>query len=570
MNYEFKIFCTFAAIMRKFVIFVTLLYIGALATFAQPTIVKTEMRAVWLTVIGGIDWPRTHATNEATMRQQQQELCRTLDQLQAANINCVLMHTRVRASVIYPSNIEPYCEYLTGKTGKSPGYDPLQFCIDECHKRGMQCHAWVVTLPVGKWNSPATKQLRQKMPNVIKKIGDEGFMNPERPETAEYLARICREITERYDIDGIHLDYIRYPETWKITIPRAEGRKHITHIVSTIRAAVKSIKPWVMYSCSPIGKFDDLPRFSSKGWNAYSKVCQDAQGWLEDGLMDALFPMMYFKGDHFYPFAVDWGQHTSGRIVAGGLGTYMLDKHQQNWSIDIMKREMYVLRSLGLGHAHFRSKFFTDNTKGIYDFSVEEFDRYPALVPPMTWERAEIPAAPATLTVSGNTLSWSAVPVSQSYTLYNVYASEVTPVDTDDPRNLIASRVMGTQLTLDTQPSTLNPQHYAVTAVDRFGNEGPARQDVGTTANRQPSTLNAPPSTLNTQPSTLPTDGTWLTIPEGFSEAEYIAIETLQGTIVATFQNSRHINISQLPQGIYLVKTLNAQGNTRRIGILKK
>ena len=560
--------------MRKIVFIFTLLYIGVLAATAQPTIVKTEMRAVWLTVIGGIDWPRTAAKNPTSMKQQQQELCLILDQLQAANINCVLMHTRVRASVIYPSTIEPYCEYLTGKTGMSPGYDPLQFCIDECHKRGMQCHAWVVTLPVGKWNSAATKQLRQKMPNTIRKIGDEGFMNPERPETAPYLASICKEITERYDVDGIHLDYIRYPETWKITVSREEGRRNINRIVRAIHDAVKKTKPWVMFSCSPIGKFDDLTRFSSKGWNAYSKVCQDAQGWLRDGLMDALFPMMYFKGDHFYPFAIDWQQHTYGRIIAGGLGTYMLDKGQQNWSLDVLKREMYVLRDLGLGHAHFRSKFFTDNTKGVYDFSVNEFDPYPALIPPMTWEHSQAPAAPASLQVNGNVLSWSAVPASESYTLYNIYASEVTPVETEDPRNLIATRVMETSLDLSMYQPPLTGFHFAVTALDRFGNEGPARQDNGRLSAPSVADGSAVSMTPGNSPgislSTLPTNGTTLTIPEGFSEAEYIAIETLQGTIVATFPNSRTINISQLPQGIYLVKTLNSQGITRRIGTLKK
>ena len=545
--------------MKKILSILIVTFLTALTATAQPTVVKTEMRAVWLTIIGGIDWPRTEAQNESSMRKQQQELCHILDELKAANINCVLMHTRVRASVVYPSQIEPWYEFLAGKCGRSPGYDPLQFCIDECHKRGMECHAWVVTIPVGKWNSAATKQLRQKMPKNIVKIGDEGFMNPERPETADYLARICREITERYDIDGIHLDYIRYPENWKIKVSREEGRRHITHIVKVIRQAVKSVKPWVMYSCSPIGKFDDLPRYNSRGWNAYTKVCQDAQGWLRDGLMDALFPMMYFKGDHFYPFAVDWQQHDSNRIVAGGLGTYMLDRGQQNWPLDVMKREMYVLRSLGIGHAHFRSKFFTDNTKGIYDFSKEEFDRYPALVPPMTWEHAEAPDAPATVSKEGNILTWSAVTTGESYTLYNIYASKTTPVNTADARNLVATRVMNT--TWQADPS----MHYAVTAIDRYGNEGPARQDVATSDEIDlPSTTQAPNVEL------LHSDGNYLTIPSGHENESYLAVETMQGTIIATYPNTRRLDISKLPKGFYLLKTLQEQGIARRVGYFMK
>lgn len=66
-------------------------------------------------------------------------------------------------------------------------------------------------------------------------------------------------------------------------------------------------------SCSPIGKFDDLSRYWSHGWNAYTKVAQDAQAWLKDGLMDELFPMMYFRGDQFFPFAIDWKEHSYGK-----------------------------------------------------------------------------------------------------------------------------------------------------------------------------------------------------------------------------------------------------------------
>lgn len=95
-------------------------------------------------------------------------------------------------------------------------------------------------------------------------------------------------------MDGIHLDYIRYPESWNVRVSREKGRKFITRIVEAIHRSVKREKPWVKMSCSPIGKFDDLGRYWSHGWNAYTKVCQDAQGWLKSGLMDELYPMMYF------------------------------------------------------------------------------------------------------------------------------------------------------------------------------------------------------------------------------------------------------------------------------------
>ena len=267
---------------------------------------KYEVRAVWLTTIGGIDWPHSYAQSERSAEKQKEELRAILDRLQKANINTVLLQTRIRATTIYPSQYEPWDGCLSGFPGKSPGYDALRFAIDECHKRGMEVHAWVVTIPVGKWNSYGCRQLRKRFPRLIKRIDQDGYMDPEATQTGCYLAEMCREIVQRYDVDGIHLDYIRYPETWKFRIGKDQARGNITRIVEKIHQAVKKEKPWVKMSCSPIGKFDDLSRYWSHGWNAYTKVAQDAQAWLKDGLMDELFPMMYFRGDQFFPFAIDW------------------------------------------------------------------------------------------------------------------------------------------------------------------------------------------------------------------------------------------------------------------------
>ena len=110
---------------------------------------KHEVRAVWLTTIGGIDWPHSYSQSPYSAKKQQQELCQILDRLQQAKINTVLIQTRIRGTMIYPSDYEPWDGCLSGFPGKTPGYDALQFAIDECHKRGMELHAWVVTIPVG-------------------------------------------------------------------------------------------------------------------------------------------------------------------------------------------------------------------------------------------------------------------------------------------------------------------------------------------------------------------------------------------------------------------------------------
>jgi len=462
----------------KAIIRILLLLTVTIAVNAQSP--KYEMRAVWLTTIGGIDWPHSYANSIHSIATQKRELTTILDQLQQAGFNTVLLQTRVRSTTIFPSGMEPWDGCLSGKPGVSPGYDALQFAIDECHKRGMQCHAWIVTIPVGKWNNYGCKQLRQKYPKLIVKIGDEGYMNPEKAETGDYLARFCREVTRRYDVDGIHLDYIRYPETWKLKVSRQQGRQHITSIVRKISQAVRQEKPWVMLSCSPIGKYDDLSRYKSGGWNANTTVCQDAQGWLRDGLMDALFPMMYFQGNNFYPFAINWKEYAYGRIVAPGLAVYMLHPKERNWGLDIIKREMNVLREQGLGHTYFRSKFLTDNIKGVYSFT-KDFNQYPALIPPMDWTGRQAPSPAQRLDVNrGMTtdrISWQGAQdrSGADYLLYNIYASEAYPVDISDARNLISTRQRRNSLSIHHGGKALN---YAVTATDRYGQESTAIRTI--------------------------------------------------------------------------------------------
>ena len=369
---------------------------------------------------------------------------------------------------------------LTGTHGKNPGYDPLKFIVDECHKRGMECHAWIVTIPVGKTSEARFKEFKRKNPKLAKSIGQDGFMNPEDPATGDYIARICAEVTRNYDIDGIHLDYIRYPETWpKKGAKPGERRLNITSIVRKIHHAVKSLKPWVKLSCSPIGKSGDLTRYRSGGWNAYNAVYQDAQGWLRDGLMDQLYPMMYFRENNFFPFALDWQERSYGRTIVSGLGIYFLSPSEGKWTLNDIKREMNFVRDNGIGHCYFRSKFLTDNTRGIYDFA-RHFDEVPALVPPMTWESSQKPFAPTEMNVqrsnSTDRLSWNGAvdPSRAPYLLYNVYASTAPDVDVNEPRNLIATRLMATQLNVPhTNGQTL---FYAVCAMDRYGNESQPKQ----------------------------------------------------------------------------------------------
>lgn len=534
---------------------------------------KYEVKAVWLTTIGGIDWPHSYAQSKRSAEKQKEELRAILDRLQKANINTILLQTRIRATTIYPSQYEPWDGCLSGFPGKSPGYDALQFAIDECHKRGMEVHAWVVTIPVGKWNSYGCRQLRKRFPRLIKRIDQDGYMDPEATQTGCYLAEMCREIVQRYDVDGIHLDYIRYPETWKFRISKDQARGNITRIVEKIHQAVKKEKPWVKMSCSPIGKFDDLSRYWSHGWNAYTKVAQDAQAWLKDGLMDELFPMMYFRGDQFFPFAIDWKEHSYGKIIAPGLGIYFLDPKEGKWNISDITSELYHLRNIGEGHAFFRNKFLLDNHQGVYDFVTAHFNRYPALVPPMTWESNKRPQQPVTLRIEENegttTLRWdnslqyedgTAIKTPSIYN--NVYASKEYPVDVHDARNLILTRTTRRQLTTRTGNT---PTYYAVTTTDGFGNESRAKQLNQTAVVKT--------TTRYGKACRLTTTGESIILPSSIHETDcqYIIVKNMQEQAVyITKPQNREINIKKIKDGIYTLNCVNHRNIEHTLGTFLK
>lgn len=563
-------------IMKRFKIFFIVLC-SVLAAKAQSIVFnnqvpKHEVRAVWLTTIGGIDWPHSYAQSSYSAEKQKKELTDILDRLQQAKINTVLIQTRVRGTMIYPSAYEPWDGCLSGFPGRSPGYDALQFAIDECHKRGMELHAWVVTIPVGKWNALGCKALRQKMPKLIKKIGADGYMDPENSRTGDYLANICREITHKYNVDGIHLDYIRYPETWNIKVSREQGRRYITNIVRKIHDAVKAEKPWVKMSCSPVGKYDDLSRYRSFGWNAYTKVCQDAQGWLKSGLMDELFPMMYFKNEHFYPFAIDWQEQSHGKIVVPGLGIYFLDPKEGKWNINDVTAEMYHIRNLGMGYAFFRNKFLLDNRQGILDFT-QRFNPYPSLVPPMTWASKNQPEQPQQLSVITTdnkvSVSWrnpsnytDGTKIATPYIYNNVYASKKYPVDITDARNLVAARIIGNSFKIEN--SDAKHLFVAVTSMDGYGIES------------QPTQEKEEENPLFAQSTgaakLLECDGKKVYLAETTKNLVFdvLMVGTLQGCdILYLHAKDNTLDVRNLKDGTYRVVSINKKGYRHTLGTFK-
>lgn len=467
---------------------ITIILFSTTAAAQESVPPKFEYRAVWLTSIENLEWPKSPARDSDGFARQREELTAMLDSLQAMHVNTLLLQTRVRGDVIYPSEIEPFSHLFTGTAGKAPDYDPLAFAIEECHKRGMQLHAWIVTLPLGK-EAHVRRLGKQSLPRKKRNLcvfhKGQWYMEPGNPETAEHINGIVREIVKNYDVDGIHLDYVRYPDRTEGYPDGALHRKHgrgmtladwrrgnITHIARSVYNTVKSEKPWVRVSCAPLGKYDNLTRYSSFGWDAYNAVYQEAQAWLEEGIMDMLFPMLYFDGNNFYPFVLDWQENCNGRHIVPGIGMYRLMPEYGGWPIIEIERQINTSRLAGTaGTAMFRA----DHTTGCGSGAYTKCYTHKALVPPMDWAPGNAPEAPSSLRAerdeNGITITWAPVKGngSEPPVKYNIYCTTGEKIETSDIRNLVVSSHGGEKFRWECR--TFRAITAAVTAVDAYGRE---------------------------------------------------------------------------------------------------
>lgn len=460
---------------------------------------KTEIRGVWLTTIYGLDWPSRPATTATGIKSQKEELCRILDRLEDANFNTVFVQARMRGDVIYRSVIEPVSNVFSGKYGVMPSYDPLQFVIEECHKRGMECHAWFVTFPVGTdktVRAQGNRSVVKQHPKLVKQHRGEWYLDPGLSGTADYLSSLVKELVGNYDIDGIHFDYIRYPEHAKSypdkNIHKQHGkgkrlddwrRDNINRLVSRLFDEVKELKPWVQVSSSPLGKYNRIERVPNAGWTAYESVFQDPQKWMREGKHDMVVPMMYYQNNNFYPFVDNWVENSNGRLFVPGLGAYRTEKGEGNWSAgDITDQIDYTRRSGSAGCAFFRCVHILDDSKGLYSEVKNKYYKYPAQLPPLNWLNDRIPETPEEVRVEpqGNILKlYWAKPESETeeltYTLY--YTITDKEIDTNQSRNILATGIRGNEIYLPVNPDMERGYLFQISASTRYHIESiPSRE----------------------------------------------------------------------------------------------
>jgi len=389
---------------------------------AQPSSPQTEFRGVWVASVENIDWPSRKGLSVA---EQKAEFIHLLDMHKHNGMNAIVMQIRPAGDAFYPSQYEPWSEYLNGKQGlpPTPYYDPLQFMIDETHKRGMEFHAWLnpyrAVFNINK-SSVSPSHITKIHPDWFLSFGTVKYFNPGLPQVREHVARIVKDLVLRYDIDGIHMDDYFYPYriTGKDFPDEATFRKYgngmnkddwrrsnCDSIIKLIYETISTNSARVKFGVSPFGvwrnKDKDADGSNTRaGQTNYDDLYANILLWLKMGWIDYVAPQLYWERGHklcdFDTLLNWWSTHTYGRhlyigqaIYRAGTNTAWRDKNELPNEIKNIRANHHTQGSI-----YFSSKNFDSNPNGWSDSLRRNYYALPALIPPMPWVDSILPAKP--------------------------------------------------------------------------------------------------------------------------------------------------------------------------------
>ncbi len=375
---------------------------------------KPEFRGVWVATVDNIDWPSRGNYNSEL---QKAEFVKLLDMHQRNGMNVMIVQIRPVTDAFYPSQYEPWSEYLTGTQGKppSPYYDPLEFMINETHKRGMEFHAWMnpyrAVFNISR-SSIAATHITRIHPEWFLTYGDKRYFDPGNKEAQEYLTNVVKDVVSRYAVDAIHFDDYFYPykisgkefPDYKTYQQYGNGmtkddwrRSNTDSIIRKLSAVIKKENPKCQFGISPFGVWrneDKDPINGSKTNGAqtnYDDLYADILLWLRTGWIDYVAPQLYWEFGHKiapYEVLLDWwSKHTYGRNCYIGLGIYRANSNTAWKDTTQLPRMIEALRNAPniQGMVFFSSKTFEKNQNGWSDSLRLNYFKEPAKQPKMNW-----------------------------------------------------------------------------------------------------------------------------------------------------------------------------------------
>ncbi len=466
---------------------------------------KFELRAVWVATVNNIDWPSKPGLS---IKQQQEEALALLNQMDELNMNAVFLQIRPASDAFYPSNLEPWSRYLTGTSGEDPGWDPLQFWIQECHKRQMELHAWMNPFRVAQSAKEALSvdHIAFKHPEWIIQYGGKLYFNPALDETRQFIAAVVKDVVTRYDVDGIHFDDYFYPypvqgEVFPDAIqfaanPRQFGpdqledwrRNNVELTIQLLAQTIKATKPWVKFGISPFGVWrnvDKDPRGSMTrgGVTNYDDLYADILKWVQYGWIDYVTPQLYWERTHaaanYITLCKWWAENCKNRDVYIGHGLYKIeaDSKIEAWrQPDEMPQQIALTRETpGIkGSAFYSAVHLKRNLLGLQDSLQQDLYRLPALCPPMPWIDHQPPGTPAKFKAKRRRISWEKPnfkkPTNEAIR-YIVYRNKVgKKLDMNDARSIYAI-TSSQEIKLAKRKGKKERFEFRVTALDHTNNE---------------------------------------------------------------------------------------------------
>ena len=463
---------------------------------------KREFRAAWIQSVNG-------QFRGMPTEKLKQNLIGQLNSLQKAGINAIIFQVRPEADALYASRLEPWSRFLTGVQGKAPEpyWDPMQFMIDECHKRGMEFHAWI--------NPYRTKTtLKSELaPNHVYNIHPEWFVtysdkmyfDPALPESRRHICMVVSDIVSRYDVDAIHMDDYFYPYPIKgkdfpddASFARFGGgfsnkgdwrRSNVNVLIKKLHETIREIKPWVKFGVSPFGIYrnesSDPLGSKTKGLQNYDDLYADVLLWAREGWIDYNIPQIYWHIGHpvadYETLVKWWARNTENRplFIGQSVMNTVQNADPKNPSINQLPRKMALQRAYQTigGSCQWPASAVVENAGKYRDALIAEYHKYPALPPVFDFMDNEAPAKVRKMkpvwTEDGYILFWTAPKYKEEmnravqYVVYRFNDKE--KVNIDDPSHIVAiTRDNFYKLPYEDGKTKYR---YVVTALDRLHNE---------------------------------------------------------------------------------------------------
>ena len=475
------------------------------AVTAQNNYPKREFRGAWIQCVNGQFQGMSPDRMRSTLVEQ-------LDKLKQAGINAIIFQVRAECDALYQSSYEPWSRFLTGVQGlpPSPMWDPLQFMINECHKRGMELHAWINPYRAKTKGTTALSPIHpaKRYPNLFVNYGGQMYFDPGYPESRKYICRIVRDIVSRYDVDAIHVDDYFYPypsagEDFPDNLSFAAygrgftnrgdwRRDNVNVLMKELHETVHACKPWVKFGVSPFGiyrnKQSNANGSDTKGLQNYDDLYADVLMWVNNGWVDYNIPQIYWEIGHpaaDYAKLVQWWARNAaarplfiGQDVLRTVSKADVNDPSQNQ----MAAKYRLQRSYPTvkGSCQWYAAAVVENKGHYADLLASVYHKYPALVPASPFIDDKAPAKVKKLkpvwTPDGYILFWTAphakdeMDKAVQYVVYRFKKGE--RINLDDPSHIVSiTRNAFYKLPYEDGKSKFQ---YAVTALDRLHNESKA------------------------------------------------------------------------------------------------